>query len=288
MAEVGKYNTLKVVKTVDFGVYLDGGDEGEILLPKRFVPAGVQEGADLEVFLYHDSENRIIATTQTPKAIVGEIAFLEALSVNRQGAFLDWGLMKDLFLPLSQQESRVQAGNSYFVKLYVDERTGRIACTERITEHLSNYELTVTENEPVDLLVYQKTDIGYKVIVNSKHLGVLHYNEVFRELNIGDKEKGFIKTIREDNKLDVSLGERGYKKVEGETDKILRLLQENDGYLPYHDKSDPEEIYTFFGMSKKTFKMAVGALYKQQKISLTQTGIKLEETPPQPSPQEKE
>lgn len=275
MAEVGKYNTLRVVKQVDFGVYLDGGSEGEILLPKRFVPAGIKEDDEVKVFLYHDSENRIIATTQTPRAVAGEIAFLEAIAVNRQGAFLDWGLMKDLFLPLSQQESRIQVGRSYFVKLYVDERTGRIAATEHISKYLSNYELTVNERDEVDLLIYQKTDIGYKVIINSLHLGVLHYNEVFRELNIGDKEKGFIKTIREDNKIDVSLGEKGYKRVEGETDKILRLLQENDGYLPYHDKSDPEEIYAFFGMSKKTFKMAVGALYKQQKISLTQTGIKL-------------
>lgn len=277
MAEVGKYNRLPVVKLVDFGLYLDGGNGEEILLPKRFVPHDAKEGDELEVFLYHDSENRLIATTQKPYAEVGDIAFLEAVSATRQGAFLDWGLMKDLFLPLSQQESRVQPGGRYFVKLYLDERTGRIAATEHITKFLSNYELTIAEKDAADLLIYQKTDIGYKVIINNKHLGVLHYNEVFRDLEIGDKEKGFIKTIREDNKVDVSLGDIGYKRVEGETDKIIRLLQENDGYLPYHDKSDPEDIYTFFGMSKKTFKMAVGALYKQKKISLTQTGIKLEE-----------
>ena len=275
MAEIGRYNTLRVIKKVDFGLYLDGGEGEEILLPKRFVPPGVQEGDELEVFLYHDSENRVIATTQRPKALAGEIAMMEAVATTKQGAFLDWGLMKDLFVPLSQQEERMQEGHSYLVRVYIDEQTGRVAATQRIARFLSNDDLTVTEREPVDLVVYQKTDIGYKVIINNLHTGVLHYNEVFRELKIGDKEKGFIKTIREENKIDVALGERGYKRVEGEAEKILRLLQENDGYLPYHDKSDPDDIYEFFGMSKKTFKMTVGALYKQQKVELTKTGIKL-------------
>ena len=275
MAEIGRYNTLRVIKKVDFGLYLDGGEGEEILLPKRFVPPGVQEGDELEVFLYHDSENRVIATTQRPKALAGEIAMMEAVATTKQGAFLDWGLMKDLFVPLSQQEERMQEGHSYLVRVYIDEQTGRVAATQRIARFLSNDDLTVTEREPVDLVVYQKTDIGYKVIINNLHTGVLHYNEVFRELQIGDKEKRFIKTIREENKIDVALGERGYKRVEGEAEKILRLLQENDGYLPYHDKSDPDDIYEFFGMSKKTFKMTVGALYKQQKVELTKTGIKL-------------
>lgn len=277
MAEIGRYNTLRVVKKVDFGLYLDGGEGEEILLPKRFVPPGTKEGDELEVFLYHDSENRIIATTQRPRAIAGEITMMEVVAATKQGAFLDWGLMKDLFVPLSQQDERMREGQSYLVRVYIDEQTGRVAATQRIARFLSNDELTVTERDPVDLVVYQKTDIGYKVIINNLHTGVLHYNEVFRELQIGDKEKGFIKTIREDNKIDVSLGERGYKKVEGEAEKILRLLRENDGYLPYHDKSDPDDIYEFFGMSKKTFKMTLGALYKQQKIELTKTGIKLVE-----------
>eukprot|EP01012_Entosiphon_sulcatum_P014114 TRINITY_DN19213_c0_g1_i1.p1 TRINITY_DN19213_c0_g1~~TRINITY_DN19213_c0_g1_i1.p1 ORF type:complete len:205 (+),score=32.28 TRINITY_DN19213_c0_g1_i1:54-617(+) len=184
--------------------------------------------------------------------------------------------MKDIFLPLSQQTTRIAVGGEYLVKLYIDERTGRIAATQRVERTLSNEDLTVKEKDEVDLLVYQKTDIGYKVIINGKHLGVLHYNEVFRELDYGAQEKGFIKAIKED-KIDVSLGEAGYKKVESESDKILRLLEENNGYLPYHDKSNPEEIYEFFGISKKVFKMTVGALYKQRKIELTQTGIKLSE-----------
>lgn len=275
MAEIGRFNNLRVIKQLDFGVYLDGGDGEEILLPKRFVPKGIQEGDEVEVFLYHDSENRIIATTQKPKAIVDEIAMMEVIDTTKHGAFLDWGLMKDLFVPLSQQELRMQQGQHHLVRLYIDEQTGRIAATARISRFLSNHDLTVKEAEPVELLIYQKTDIGYKVIINNQHLGVLHYNEVFRDLEIGDKEKGFIKTIREGNKIDVSLGERGYNKVEGEAEKVLRLLKENDGYLPYHDKSDPEDIYDFFGMSKKTFKMTIGALYKQKQIELTQTGIKL-------------
>lgn len=277
MTQIGKYNTLQVVKKVDFGMYLDGGEAGEILLPKRFVPRGLKEGDEIEVFLYHDSEGRIIATTQKPKAVVGEMAMMEAVAVTKQGAFLDWGLMKDIFVPLSQQESKMREGNKYLVMVYLDEQTGRVAATERIRRFLNNDEITVQPLEQVDLLVSRNTEIGYEVIINNKHIGLLHYNEVFKELEIGDKVKGFVKNIREDNKIDVVLGERGYQKVEGEKEKILRLLQENDGYLPYHDKSDPEEIYEFFGMSKKTFKMTLGSLYKERKISLTQTGIRLEE-----------
>jgi predicted RNA-binding protein (virulence factor B family) len=275
MIQVGRYNTLKVVKKVDFGLYLDGGNGEEILLPKRFVPKGAKDGDELEVFLYHDSDNRLIATTQRPYGIVDDIVMLKCVAVTKQGAFLDWGLMKDIFVPLSQQESRMKEGARYLVKIFIDEQTGRVAATERIGRLLDNDDLTVKEKDAVEVVVYRETEIGYEVIINNKHTGLVHFNEVFRELEIGEREKGFIKTIREDNKIDVSLGERGYAKVEDESDKILRLLQENDGYLPYHDKSDPEEIYEFFGISKKTFKMTIGALYKQKKIELTQTGIKL-------------
>ncbi len=280
MVQVGQYNTLKVVKDVDFGFYLDGGEAGEILLPSRYVPAGLKPGDDLKVFIYHDSENRLIATTLEPKGVVGEIAFMEVVDITPPGAFLDMGLMKHIFVPVSQQESRMKKGESYLVKIYLDEKTGRIAATEKFSNQISNYELSVKELEPVDIIVFEKTDIGYKVIINSKHLGVLHYNEVFRDIDYGEKLKGFIKTIRPENKIDVSLGERGYKRVEGEEEKILRLLKENDGYLPYHDKSAPEEIHEFFGVSKKTFKMTIGSLYKQHKIELTKTGIKLADQSP--------
>lgn len=273
MVTAGQYNTLRVVKQVDFGFYLDGDGE-EILLPKRFVPEGLQPEDEINVFIYHDSENRLIATTQQPKGVVGDIVMLEVVDANRQGAFMDWGLMKDLFVPKSQQESRMEVGGHYLVMIYRDEQTGRVAATEKFSNVLSNYELTVHELDDVEFVVYQKTDIGYKVIVNNKHLGVLHYNEVFRELEIGEKLRGFIKTIRPGNKIDVSMGQRGYKRVEDEESKVLRLLQENNGYLPYHDKSDPEDIYEFFGMSKKTFKMVLGTLYKQRKIEFTSTGFK--------------
>ena len=276
MIKVGDYNKLKVVKTVDFGVYLNG-DSDEILLPKRYVPDGLKDGDEIEVFIYHDSENRLIATTLRPEGIVGDIVMLEAVGITPQGAFLSWGIMKDLFVPVSQQESRMKVGQRYLVKIYIDEMTGRLAATEKISKGLSNYELTVKELEPVTLLIYQKTDIGYKVIINNKHLGVLHYNEVFRELEIGERLNGFIKHIRPDNKIDVALGERGYKKVAGEEERILELLKENNGYLPYHDKSDPDEIYDFFGMSKKVFKMTLGALYKKKQIELTKTGIRIVE-----------
>ncbi len=274
MIKVGEYNTLKVLREVDFGVYLDDGESG-ILLPKRFVPAGIKTGDELKVFLYHDGEGRLIATTQRPKAILGDIVRLKAVSVTPQGAFLDNGLMKDLFVPKSKQVQGMIPNGEYLVKIYLDEQTGRLAATEKIAPFLSNEELTVKELEIVDLLVYRRTDIGYVVIINNKHTGVLHHNEIYRDISTGDRFPGFIKKIYPDNKIDVAAGRPGYQRVEDEAGKILRLLNENGGYLPYHDKSDPEDIYSFFGMSKKTFKMTLGNLYKQRKIILENTGIKL-------------
>lgn len=274
MINVGEYTLLKVLRKVEFGVYLDDGHEG-ILLPKRFVPRDIQPGDELKVFLYHDSDNRLIATTQQPKITVGEIALLKAVSVTGQGAFLDWGLMKDLFVPKSQQISSMREGGRYLVRAYIDQQTGRVAATEKIDHTLNNDELTVKEMDEVDLLVYRRSDVGYVVIINGVHTGLLYFNEVYTDLEPGDKLRGFIKKIRPDNKIDVVAGKPGYNRVEDAADKIIRLLKENSGYLPYHDKSDPEDIYEFFGMSKKTFKMTTGTLYKQQKINFTKTGIQL-------------
>ena len=274
MVKIGEYNILKVLRAVDFGVYLDDGADG-ILLPKRFMPEGLKVDDEIKVFVYHDSEGRPIATTQQPKGVVGEIVKMKALTVTNLGAFLDWGLMKDIFVPKSKQQNFMREGGDYLVKIYIDEQTGRVAATEKLEPFLSNDELTVKEMDEVDLIVYRRTDIGYVVIINNVHTGVLHFNEIYRNIGVGDKMKGFIKTIRPENKIDVAIGQAGYKRVEGEAEKILRLLNENDGYLPYHDKSDPEEVYAFFGMSKKSFKMATGALYKQKKIEFTKTGIKL-------------
>ncbi len=274
MVKVGEYNLLAVSRYADFGVFLEDGKDG-LLLPKRFVPKGTRVGDKINAFVYHDSEDRLIATTLAPKAIVGEIALLQVVTVTQQGAFLDWGLMKDLFVPSSKQISGMRVGGWYLVKLYIDEQTGRIAATEKIDQLLSNEPLTVKEKDLVQLTVYRRTDIGYMVIINNIHSGMLHHNEIYRNIKEGDKFEGFIKTIRPDNKIDVAAGKPGYQRVEDETGKILRLLEENNGYLPYYDKSSPEEIYSFFGMSKKTFKMTTGNLYKQKKITFTETGIKL-------------
>jgi predicted RNA-binding protein (virulence factor B family) len=276
MIQLGTYNQLKVIREVDFGVYLDDGEEG-ILLPKRFVPAGTMLGSELKVFLYHDGEDRLIATTQQPKGLLGDIVKLKVVSVMNQGAFLDWGLMKDLFVPKSKQLTGMRPGGEYLVKIYIDEQTGRMAATEKFDSFFSNDSLGVKELDQVDIIIYRKSDIGYVVIINNQHTGVLHSNEVYREISVGDHLKGFIKKIRPDKTIDVVLGNKGYQRVEDEVEKVLRLLKENNGYLPYHDKSSPEDIYSFFGMSKKAFKMTTGNLYKQRKITFTQTGIKLTE-----------
>lgn len=265
---------MKVLRAVEFGFYLDDGAEG-ILLPKRFVPEGLKAGDEIKVFVYHDSEGRLIATTQQPKGVVGEIVKMKAVTVTNQGAFLDWGLMKDIFVPKSKQLSGMRQGAEYLVKIYLDEQTGRVAATEKIEPFLSNENLTVKEKDIVDLIVFRRTDIGYLTIINNIHTGVLHFNEIYQDVTVGDKMKGYIKTIRPENKIDVVAGKPGYNRVEGEAEKIFRLLNESNGYLPYHDKSGPDEIYSFFGMSKKAFKMATGTLYKQNKIALTKTGIKL-------------
>lgn len=273
MIQAGHYYTLKVAKKVDFGVYLDAGGE-EILLPKRFVPKDLNEGDEIPVFIYHDNENRLIATTQKPLAAVGEIAMLKVVGKTKQGAFLEWGIMKDVFVPASHQISRMHEGQKYLVYLFIDEMTGRVTATEKFYKFLSNENLTVRENETVELIAWKQTDIGYKVIINNKHTGVLHFSDVFRDLEYGEKLSGYIKKIREENKIDVAIGEKGYKRIEPETERLLHLLEENDGYLPYNDKSSPEAIYAFFGTSKKAFKMAVGALYKERKITFTKTGIR--------------
>ena len=276
MIKIGEYNLLKVIKEKSMGVFLDDGAEG-VLLPKRFVPLNTKIGDELTVFLYHDGEDRPIATTQKPYGVLGDIVKLKAVNVTHQGAFLDWGLMKDLFIPKSRIKNFMALNGEYLVKIVMDEKTGRVAATEKLEPYLSNENLTLTIKDEVDLIVYRQTDIGYEVIINNIHKGILHNNEIYRNVNIGDRFKGFIKNILPENKIDVAAGKPGYQRVEDETEKVLRLLKENDGYLPYHDKSSPEEIYSFFGMSKKTFKMTTGNLYRQHQIIFTKTGIQLVE-----------
>lgn len=275
---VGKYNNLKVLRQTDFGVYLDDGAKG-ILLPKRFIPASLQIGDEIKVFVYHDSEGRLIATTQMPLAEVGDIIKLKVISTTPQGAFMDMGLMKDIFIPKSLQRSLMKINGEYIVKIIIDEQTGRLTATEKFENSLQNIDLSIKENDDAEILIWRRSDIGYSVIINNIHTGVLHSNEIYRHVTEGDKFSGFIKAIKQgkDNNflIDVALGTRGYKRVEDESDKILRLLKSNDGFLPYHDKSNPEEIYSFFGMSKKTFKMTLGKLYKEKKIILLPNGIKM-------------
>ena len=281
MVHIGEYNTLPILRQLSIGLILDDGGEG-ILLPKRFVPKGAKPGDNLRVFLYHDSEDRLIATTQQPKGTLGDIVLLTVVSITPPGAFLDWGLMKDLFAPKSKQLSGMSLGGDYLVKIYLDEQTGRLAATEKIEPFLSNDNLTVKDNDLIDLTVYRRTDIGYVVIINNRHTGVLHFNEIYRDIKVGDRFPGFIKNILPANQspsgqtqIDVAAGRPGYDRVEDAAAKVIRLLQENKGHLPYHDKSNPEAIYSFFGMSKKTFKMTTGKLYKERKINLTDKGIEL-------------
>lgn len=264
---------------MDFGLYLDGGAAGEILLPKRFAPREVQPGDELRVFIYHDSDNRIIATTQEPAGVVGEIVLLKCVSTTQQGAFLDWGLMKDIFVPLSQQTRQMVVGGRYLVGIYIDDQTGRVAATEKFDRWLSEEaDETLKELDKVSLTIWRQTDLGYVAIINNQYTGVLYFSDVYRDYDPGDTLSGYVKAIRPDGKIDVAPGEAGYARVEDAAQKVLRLLQEANGYLPYHDKSDPDEIHDFFGMSKKTFKMTTGGLYKAGKIAFTKTGIRSKES----------
>lgn len=274
MIQVGKKNTLMVVREVSIGMYLEDGNEG-ILLPTRFVPPNTIVGNYIDVFIYHDNESRLIATTEFPILMADEIGFLNVKSITTFGAFLDNGIMKDIFVPLSNQKNKMYVGEYHFIKIEIDAQTGRMTGNEKFEKTLSNETLTVKELQEVKCLVYRTTEIGYELIINDLHKGLIHFNDVFKPIKIGEIHKGFIKKITPNNKLDIQLGIQGYNRVENETEKIIRLLNEENGYLPYHDKSAPEAIYEYFGMSKKTFKMAVGKLYKEKKIILTATGIKL-------------
>ena len=274
MIKVGEYNDLKVIREQPFGLYLDDGSEG-ILLPRRFVPGNAKPGDTLTVFLYHDGEDRLIATTQQPRGILGDFVKLKCVSVTPQGAFLDNGLMKDIFVPKSKQQRIMIPNGEYLVRIYLDEQTGRLAATEKLESYLSNDDLSVRELEGVNLVVYRRTDIGYVVIINNRHTGVLHHNEIYRDITAGDQFTGYIKKIYPDGRIDVAAGKPGYARVEDESQKILRLLKENKGFLPYHDRSDPEQIYSFFGMSKKTFKMTTGNLYRQKMINFEEGGVRL-------------
>ena len=276
MTEVGKYNTLPILRSVDFGVYLDGGELGEILLPQRYLPEGSRVGDAVEVFVYYDSEDRVIATTERPYAQVGEFAVLKVNSVNPVGVFLDWGLAsKELLVPIREQRAEMFPGKYYVVYLYVDEVSGRIVATAKINRFLQKTPVDYTLNQEVSLLVTQETELGFKVIVDNAHWGMIYHNEIFKPVHRGDRLTGYVTHIRADEKVDVALQPVGYGGVDSLAQGILDAIRKNDGFLRFNDKSDAGEIAAAFGCSKKNFKKAVGALYRQRLIEILDDGIRL-------------
>jgi len=275
MLQIGKYNTLRVLKVVDFGVYLDGEERGEILLPNEYVPAHCFPGDELKVFVYFDSEDRIIATTEVPNIVVGQFAFMKVVAISSVGAFLDWGLRKDLLVPFREQREPMLEGKSYVVYAYVDQSTDRIVATSKIDKYLDNIPPVFQQHQEVDVLIARKTDLGYSVIVNHTHWGVIYRNEIFGNVKIGQQLKGYIKNVREDDKIDVTLQKTGYDRIEILSRKILAKLEDNEGILDISDKSAPEIIYNLFESSKKDYKKAIGALLKKGKITLGENEIKL-------------
>jgi hypothetical protein len=271
----GRYNTLKVVKFVDFGVYLDGEEMGEILLPARYVPEECEVGQDLEVFIYLDSEDRIIATTEKPYAQVGEFAMLRVNAVNNIGAFLDWGLMKDLLVPFREQKMNMVEGRSYLVYVYVDPDSKRIAASAKLEKFLDNVIPEYKVGEEVSLIVESDSDLGYNAIINHLHRGILYHDELPGPLRKGQQLKAYIKKVRDDKKIDLSLYRPGYEQVDGISQSILDRLKEAGGFLPFTDKSDAAQIFDQFAISKKVFKKAIGALYRQRLILLEEKGIRL-------------
>ena len=274
--KLGEYNLLEVVKEVDFGVYLDGGEDGEILLPTRYVPQGCKPGDVLNVFIYLDMDERLIATTLQPYVKVGEFACLEVAWVNQYGAFLDWGLMKDLFVPFREQKMKMIKGNSYVVHVHLDEDSYRIVASAKVEKYLSKDMPEYNPGDEVEVLVWQKTDLGFKVIVDNKFGGMIFKNEIFTDVRTGMKMTAYIKQVRPDGKIDLELQKGGVKKIEDFADTLLEYIRGNGGSTPLNDKTDADVIYNTFGVSKKTFKKAVGDLYKKRLIVLeVEQGIRL-------------
>ena len=275
MAEIGKINTLQVVKSLDHGIYLDGEQLGEILMPSRYVPENCEVGDALEVFIYLDSADLLLATTETPYVMVGECAYLKVVDVNQAGAFMDWGLPKDLLVPYGRQISSLQVGKSYTVLAYLDENTNRIAATQKLNSHLSEEAQYFKPEQAVELLIFSKTELGYKAVINNTHIGLIYGNEVFQTLTNGEKLQGFIKAIRPDRKIDLCLQLPGKEARVDLSSRILDHLKKNDKEITLTDKSSPEDIYGCFGASKKNYKKALGMLYKKKLILIEEDKITL-------------
>ncbi len=273
--KLGEFNQLEVVKEVDFGMYLDGEEAGEILLPTRYVPEDCQPGDWLNVFLYLDNEERLIATTLTPFVKVGEFAYLEVSWINQYGAFLNWGLMKDLFVPFSEQKMKMQVGKKYIIHAHLDDESYRIVASAKVERYLSKEGPGYEPGTEVDILIWQKTDLGFKAIVDNQFSGLLYDSEVFRILHTGDRLTAYIKQVRTDGKIDLVIDKPGMEKVGDFSTALLKYITDNGGFISFTDKSDATLIYDTFGVSKKTFKKAVGDLYKRHLILIRENGLQL-------------
>jgi len=276
MIEQGKQVELNILKRAGVGLYLSDDSGEEVLLPNKYCTEDMKPGEKALVFIYRDSEGRKVATTQTPLILLHQFALLKVSAVTDIGAFLDWGLDKDLMVPFREQKQKMEEGRWYIVYLDLDQLTDRLFASNRVERYLQNDELSVKEGDEVALVVQQKTDLGYSVIINHMHKGLIFDNEVFKEVRIGDRLKGYVKKVREDKKIDVSLQALGFRGAnDANSELILKQLQENDGFIPITDKSTPEEISIQFGISKKAFKKSLGTLYKQRLIEIQPAGIRL-------------
>ena len=271
---VGAYNELEVIKSLDFGIYLKC-DDVEILMPTKWVPPNTNIGDILNVFVFRDSDDRLIATTIKPYVTANTFAFLEAKQVNQVGAFLDWGMDKDLLVPFREQAQRMEPGFSYVVFVFVDEVTNRLVASSKINRFIETEDITLQDGDIVDLLVYSETDLGYNAIINNLYSGLIYKNEIFEAIRIGDNLKGFVKYIREDKKIYLSLQKHGFELVDDVKWRILNLMKQNAGFLALSDNSSPEEIKSKLQISKKVFKKAVGALYRERLVKITDNGLEL-------------
>jgi predicted RNA-binding protein (virulence factor B family) len=274
MIEIGKYNTLTVEKLVDFGIYLTDGTDS-ILLPKKWVLRDMLPGKEVEVFIYKDNEERPIATTLKPYATVGEFACLKVKDLNELGAFMVWGIEKDIFVPYREQATEMQAGRRYVVYIFVDSVTDRVVASSKLSKFINQDDIDVKELDEVEILVSKKTDLGYEAIINGKLKGLIYENEIFSPIQVGDIRSAFIKKIREDNKIDLSLQARDFGISDDAKTKILEVLEQRNGFLALNDESEPDDIKEQLHMSKKSFKKAIGGLFKDKKIRITERGIEL-------------
>jgi uncharacterized protein len=275
VVKLGETNKLQIIKEVDFGYFLDGEEEGEILLPKDQTLKKYEIDDWIDVFIYLDSEDRIVATTRKPLGRVNQFSFLKVAQVNPVGAFLDWGLSKDVLVPFHEQKKSMEEGKSYLVYIYLDTKSSRITGSSRFDRFLDYYNDDFEEGQKVNILIQAQTDLGYKCIINHTHWGILYKNEVFQQLKIGKPHESYIKKIRADGRIDLCLQQPGYGKIDGIAEKIVAKLKSSDGFINVNDKSDPETIYQVFGVSKKAYKKAIGALYKKRIITLEKGGVRL-------------